>query len=94
MRGKGKGRKGAVGREGWRREGGKGRRRKGGKKDGAGVSDIDQREPGLGSSFRLRQLSEHKHIVERGLGRMSDYETLIKGVALVSGLRRGRALGS
>lgn len=78
MRGKGKGRKGARGKgemEGNGKERRKKRRRK-----GAGVSDIDCREPGLGSSFQLRQRSEHKHAVER----MSDYETLIKGVALVS----------
>lgn len=87
MRGKGKGgnrARGKGGVEGCGKERRKKRRRKGGKKDGAGVSGIDCREPGLGSSFQLRQRSEHKHAVERGLGRMSDYETLINGVALVS----------
>lgn len=78
MRGKGKGRKGARGKGGM--EGNEKERRKKRRRKGAGVSDIDCREPGLGSSFQLRQRSEHKHAVER----MSDYETLIKGVALVS----------
>lgn len=85
MRGKGKGRKGTRGKGGMERYGevweGKEEEEK---KDGAGVSDIDHREPGLGSSFQRRQHSEHKHVVKRGLGRMSDYETIIKGVVLVS----------
>lgn len=66
-----------------RKEARKKRRRK-----GAGVSDIDCREPGLGGSFQLRQRSEHKHAVER----MVIMRLSLKEWPWSAGLRRGGLL--